>query len=162
MSDIKVETPSDREVRVTRTFEAPAQLLWDAHTKPELLRKWLRGYDGWSMPICETDVRVGGSYRWRWRNDETQEEFGFFGKYLEVTPPTRLVFEEHYDAGSFGVSMMKHPVIITTAFKEAGGVTTLIVTMLFASKAERDEAGATGMTDGMEHNYQFLDELVAL
>ena len=160
MSNIKVETPSDREVRITRTFKAPAKLLWDAHTKPELLRKWLKGYDGWSMPVCETDARVGGSYRWRWRNDETKGEFGFFGKYLEVIPSARLVYEEHYDPGTFGVAMMKEPAIITTVFEEARGITTLIVTMLFASKAERDEASATGMTDGMEHNYTHLDELV--
>jgi len=161
MSDIKVETPSDREVRVTRTFKAPARLVWDAHTKPELMRIWLRGYDGWSMPVCEMDVRVGGSYRWRWRNDETREEFGFFGKYLEVVPPARLVFEERYDQGSFGVAMMKEPAIITTVFAEAGGVTTLIVTMKYASKAERDDTIATGATEGMEHNYRHLDELLA-
>ena len=59
MSDIKVETPSDRELRVTRTFNAPAQLVWDAHTKAELTRKWMRGYDGWSMPVCDIDARVG-------------------------------------------------------------------------------------------------------
>ncbi len=161
MSNIKVETPSDREVRVTRAFKAPAQLVWDAHTKPELMRKWLKGYDGWSMPVCEMDVRVGGSYRWRWRNDETQTEFGFFGKYLEVIPSARLVFEEHYDQGSFDVAMMKEPAIITNDFEEADGVTTLIVTMAYASRAERDDAIATGMTDGMGHNYKYLDAWLA-
>lgn len=161
MSSIKVDMPSDREVRVTRTFKAPARLVWDAHTKPELMRKWLRGYDGWSMPVCDMDVRVGGSYRWRWRNDETRDEFGFFGKYLEVTPAARLVFEQHYDPGTFGLPMTNEPVIITNAFEEAGGITTLIVTMLYASKAERDNASATDMTDGMEHNYKFLDAMLA-
>jgi uncharacterized protein YndB with AHSA1/START domain len=161
MSDTKVDMPSDREVRVTRRFKAPAQLVWDAHTQPELKRKWLRGYDGWSMPVCDMDVRVGGAYRWRWRNNETGDEFGFFGTYLEVTAPGRLVFEEHYDPGSFGVSMMKAPVIVTHEFEEAGGITTLTVTMLFASRAERDETLATGATDGMEHNYKYLDEWLA-
>ena len=63
-SSLKVETPSDREVRITRKFKAPAQLVWDAHTKPELVRKWMYGFEGWSLPICEMDVRVGGAYRW--------------------------------------------------------------------------------------------------
>ncbi len=161
MSDIKVETPSDRELRVTRTFRAPAQLVWDAHTKADLMRKWLRGYDGWSMPVCDIDARAGGGYRWRWRNNETQAEFGFHGTYLDVSPAARLVFEEHYDPGTFGVAMMKEPVIITTLFEEARGVTTLTVTMLFASKAERDETIETGATDGMEHNYQYLDGVLA-
>ena len=84
-SSLKVETPSDREVRVTRKFKAPAQLVWDAHTRPELVRKWQYGFEGWSLPICEMDVRVGGAYRWRWRSDQDGTDMGFFGKYIEVT-----------------------------------------------------------------------------
>jgi uncharacterized protein YndB with AHSA1/START domain len=160
-SKLKVETPSDREVRVTREFKAPARLLWDAYTKPELLKKWLAGTEGWSMPVCDMDVRAGGSYRWRWRNDENQQEFGFFGKFTEVKPPTRLVFEQHFDPGSLGISMTSEPAIITQVFDEANGVTKLTVTMLYASKDERDNAIATGMTDGMEQNYQHLDAMFA-
>lgn len=159
-SKLKVDTPSDREVRVTRQFNAPAQLVWDAHTKPDLVKRW-QGYpDGWSMPVCDMDVRIGGSYRWRWRTDESQQEFGFFGKYLEVKPPARLVFEQHYDPGSFGVPMTSEPAIITNVFEEASGLTTLTVTMLFASREERDKAAATGMTDGMEVSYQRMDALL--
>lgn len=161
-SSLKVETPSDREVRVTRKFKAPAQLVWDAHTKPELVRKWQYGFEGWSLPICEMDVRVGGAYRWRWRNDENGQEMGFFGKYTEVTPPTRLVYDQHYDAGSLGVPMTNEPTIITNDFTESGGLTTLTVTMLFASKEERDAAVATGMTDGMELSYERMDALFAV
>ena len=65
---IEVSQPSDREVRVVRTFKAPRQLVWDAHTKPELMKKWCYGYEGWSLAICDMDVREGGKYRWRWRN----------------------------------------------------------------------------------------------
>ncbi|HKV96346.1 MAG TPA: SRPBCC domain-containing protein, partial [Gammaproteobacteria bacterium] len=61
----EVTSPSDREVRVTRRFNAPRQLVWDAHTKPELVSRW-QGYGGWDMPVCEMDVRVGGKYRWQW------------------------------------------------------------------------------------------------
>lgn len=160
-SSLQVETPSDREVRVTRKFKAPAQLVWDAHTKPELVRKWMYGFEGWSLPICEMDVRVGGAYRWRWRNDEDEQEMGFFGKYIEVIPNTRIVYDQHYDPGSLGVPMTSEPTIITTVFTESGAFTTLTVTMLFASKAERDAAVATGMTDGMELSYQRMDALLS-
>jgi uncharacterized protein YndB with AHSA1/START domain len=161
LSKLKVETPTDREVRVTREFEAPAQLVWDAYTKPELLKKWMFGFDGWSLLVCEMDVRIGGAYRWRWQNDEGSQEFGFFGKFIEVTPPTKFVHQQHYDPGTFGVPMTSEPVIITTTFAEANDVTVLTVTMLYASKEERDGAIATGMTDGMEVSYQRVDALLA-
>ncbi len=159
-SSLKVETPSDREVRVTRKFKAPAQLVWDAHTRPELVRKWQYGFEGWSLPICEMDVRAGGAYRWRWRNDANGQEMGFFGKYVEVRPHSRLVYEQHYDPGSLGIPMTSEPTVITMVFTESGEFTTLTVTMLFASREERDAAVATGMTDGMELSYQRMDALL--
>jgi uncharacterized protein YndB with AHSA1/START domain len=107
------------------------------------------------------DVRVGGAYRWRWRNDEDGQEVGFFGKYIEVKPNTRVVYEQHYDPGSLGVPMTSEPTIITTVFTESSEFTTLTVTMLFASKEERDAAVATGMTDGMELSYQRMDALLS-
>jgi len=160
-SKLTVETPSDREVRVTRTFKAPAQLVWDAHTRPELLRKWLGGYEGWSMTICEMDVRVGGTYRWRWRKEDDGKEMGFFGKFIEVTPPSKLVHEEHYDPGDLGIPMASEPAIITTVFKETNGSTALTVTMLYASREDRDGAMSSGMTDGMEDSYQRMDAMFA-
>jgi len=160
MSKIKVETPSDREVRVVRVFAAPAQFVWDAHTKPELVRRWQTGYDGWSMSVCEMDVRVDGAYRWRWRNNDNGQEMGFFGKFLEVKPHTKLVHEEHYDPGDVGGPMTSDPAIITTTFSETDGFTTLTVAMMFASKEARDGAVASGMTDGMEFSYQRIDAMV--
>jgi Activator of Hsp90 ATPase homolog 1-like protein len=74
---LEVSLPSDREVRVVRSFSAPRKLVWDAHTKPELMQRWMLGPPGWSMPVCEIDLRVGGAYRWRWRSDEDGKEFGF-------------------------------------------------------------------------------------
>ena len=76
----EVSLPSDREVRVTRTFNAPRQLVWAAHTQPELVRQW-QGYEGWDMPVCEMDVRVGGRYKWLWRNCDDGKQFGFFGTF---------------------------------------------------------------------------------
>lgn len=157
---LEVTLPTDREVRVTRTFNAPRKLVWDAHTKPELVQRWMLGPPGWTMPVCEMDVRVGGAYRWRWRSEEDGKEFGFFGTFREVDAPARLVHEESYDPGDIGGAMpSSEPAIITAEFKQAGSVTTLTVTMLFASKEARDGAVSTGMTDGMEIGYQRLDHL---
>ncbi len=156
---LEVTMPSDREVRVTRKFNAPRQLVWDAHTKPELMQKWMLGPPGWTMPVCEMDLRAGGAYSWRWRSDEDGKEFGFYGKFIEVDPPSRLVHEETYDPGDIGGAMSSEQSIITTEFVESGGVTTLIVTMRFASKEARDGAVSTGMTDGMEMGYARLDDM---
>ena len=158
---VEVTLPSDREVRVVRSFKAPKQLVWDAHTKPDLVQKWMGGYPGWSMPVCEMDVCEGGKYRWRWRSDEDGKEFGFHGEFTEVKPVTRIVHEEYYDPGDVGGSMTTDPCIVASDYAEAGGVTTLTITMQFASKEARDGAVATGMTDGMEFSYQRLDDYFA-
>lgn len=156
----QVTLPSDREVYVTRDFKASRQLVWDAHTKPELIQRWMLGPPGWTMPVCEMDVRVGGSYRWRWRSQEDGKEFGFYGTFSEVDAPARLAHAERYDPGDVGGAMPSdEPAIVTTELKEAGGVTTLVTTMLFASKEARDGAVSTGMSDGMEIGYQRLDEM---
>lgn len=155
-----VTLPSDRDVRVTRTFKAPRQLLWDAHTKPELVVKWMLGPPGWSMPVCEMDVREGGTYLWRWKSDEDGKMFGFHGTFNEVTEPAKLVHDEYYDAGDIGGSMPAgDPALVTLELSETNGVTTVICTMRFASKGARDGAVATGMTDGMEMGFARLDEM---
>jgi len=156
---LEVTLPRDREVRVVRSFEAPRQLVWDAHTKPELITRWMLGPPGWSMPVCEMDVRVGGAYRWRWRSDEDGKEFGFFGKFMEVNAPAKLAHEQNYDPGDVGGPMSSEPAIISNTFEEKNGVTTMVVTMLFPSKEVRDGAVASGMTDGMEIGYARLDDM---
>ncbi len=158
----KVSLPSDTEVRVTRDFAAPRRLVWDAHTQPELVRRWMLRPPGWSMPVCEMDVRPGGKYRWRWRSDEKGKEFGFFGEFREVDAPARMVHEENYDPGEVGGAMdASNPAIIRTSFSEKNGVTQLEMVMKFASKEIRDAAVSTGMTDGMEMGYERLDALFA-
>ena len=94
---VDVKTPSDREVVVVRTFDAPAALVWDAHTKPELLKRWLIGQPGWSMPYCTVDLRVGGKYRYVWKNDETGMEFGSHGAHTEIETHRRIVTTERMD-----------------------------------------------------------------
>jgi uncharacterized protein YndB with AHSA1/START domain len=149
-----VETPSDREIRVTRIFNAPRGLVWDCHTKPELVRRWLLGPPGWSMPLCEIDLRVGGKYHYRWRNDGDGTEFGFNGIFREIETPARIVTTERFD-GAEGEALN------TLVLIERSGKTTLTLTMLFAAKEARDGALATGMTDGMEASYQRLDQIAA-
>ncbi|MEJ0058849.1 MAG: SRPBCC family protein [Terricaulis sp.] len=156
----QVTLPSDREVRVSRQFNAPRELVYRAHTDPSLVAKWMLGPPGWSMPVCEMDVRPGGKYRWRWRSNEGGKEFGFFGTFTEVSAPARVVHDEYYDPGDIGGAMpSSDPAIITLELTEAGGVTSLTCTMLFVSKEVRDGAVSTGMTDGMEMGYARLDEM---
>ncbi len=158
----QVSLPSDTAVRVTRDFKASRKLVWDAHTQPELVKRWMLGPPGWSMPVCEMDLRPGGTYRWRWRSDENGAEFGFFGEFTAVEAPANLAHTEYYDPGDMPANMdTSKPAIISTSFTETDGVTTLVSLMDFGSKEARDAAVATGMTDGMEMGYARLDELFA-
>ena len=157
----RVTLPSDTEVCVTRSFHAPRTLVWQAHTVPELARRWL-GYPGWSMPVCEMDVRPGGKFRWRWRSDENGQELGFFGTFIEVDEPAMYSYDEYYDPGDFGGAMpTETPTRIRTRFTENNGVTTLVQLMDYGSKEARDAALSTDMTDGMEVSYTRLDALFA-
>jgi uncharacterized protein YndB with AHSA1/START domain len=157
----KVTLPSDREVCVTRAFKAPRALVFEAYTRPELVRRWMLGPPGWSMPVCEMDVRVGGKFRWRWRDDADGKEFGFHGEFREVEPGVRLVHTELYDPGDVGGSMGESgEALISVEFSEAAGLTTVTSRMDFGSKQARDAAMSTGMTDGMEMSYQKLDALL--
>ena len=156
----QVTLPSEREVQVTRSFRAPRALVYKAYTEPELVKRWLLGPPAWSMPVCEMDVRVGGRYRWRWRNDADGNEFGFAGTFREVQPASRLVHTEGYDPGTFGGEYPGNEAIVTVTFSEEGGVTTVTTLIDFGSKEARDAAMSTGMTDGMEQSYQLLDQLL--
>jgi uncharacterized protein YndB with AHSA1/START domain len=160
MKPAEVSTPSDREVLVKRSFDAAAQLVWQAYTEPALMRRWL-GYPGWSMPICEMDTRVGGKYRWRWRSDEGGQEFGFSGEFLEVALHSRIVHTQHFEAGDMNESMGSEPYVVTVTFHEANGITNVTTTIKFASKEDRDAAVSTGMTDGMEESYKQLEKVLA-
>jgi uncharacterized protein YndB with AHSA1/START domain len=158
----EVSLPSDTEVRVTRDFHAPRKLVWDAHTVPKLVQKWMLGPPGWSMPVCEMDVRPGGKYRWRWKSDANGQEFGFHGDFKEVDAPAKFTHAEFYDPGDIGGAMdVSQPAMIRTSFAEKNGVTSLETVMKFASKEIRDAAVSTGMTDGMEMGYERLDTFFA-
>lgn len=151
---VEVTTPGKGEVRVARTFDAPAHLVFEFYTTPAYVRQWMLGPPGWSMPVCEIDLRVGGRYRHRWRNDEDGTEFGAEGEYREVAVPERIVHTERmegFDAES----------LCTLIFEEKDGRTTLVTTMRFESDEARDQALGTGMTDGMAQSFDLLEALLA-
>src|SRR5262245_5705437 len=156
----RVDLPSEHEVMVSRSFKAPRELVYKAYTTPSLVQRWLLGPPGWTMPVCEMDVRVGGKYRWRWRSDTDGKEFGFHGTFREVDPPRRIVHMEYYDPGDVGGDM-GNGALITVELTEADGITTMRALMDFGTKAARDAAMSTGMTEGMEVSYQLLDGVLA-
>jgi uncharacterized protein YndB with AHSA1/START domain len=158
----EVTLPSEREVKVTRSFRAPRALVYRAYTEPALLQRWMLGPPGWTMPVCEMDVRVGGRYRWRWRSEGDGSEFGFSGEFREVEPAVRLVHTERFDPGAaVADGYPDGAAIVTVSFTEESGVTTVVTDIDFGSREARDAAIATGMTDGMEQSYGLLDGLLA-
>ena len=153
---VDVTTPNDREIRVSREFDAPRDLLFDCHTVPDLVRRWLLGPPGWSMPVCEIDLRVGGRYRYVWRNNADGSEFGFVGEYREIVAPERVVHTERLDGGEGGAAA---EALCTLTLTERGGRTVLTQAMRFVTTEARDQALATGMTDGMAASYDRLQTL---
>src|SRR3954465_454867 len=117
----QVTQPSEREVKTARSFKAPRELVYKAYTTPELVKRWLLGPPGWSMPVCEMDVRVGGRYRWRWRSSDDRSEFGFFGTFGDVEAPVKLVHSQTFDPGGVG-GAMPGEASVTVTFGEDGGV----------------------------------------
>ena len=149
-----VTTPSDQEIRLTRLFDAPRALVFEAMTKPEHVRRWWgRLGPGYSVPICEIDLRPGGT--WRFVNRTPQGEVGFHGEYSEITPPTRLVFTEIFEEYPDTVS------VVTTEFVEEGAKTRIVVTVHYPSKDVRDMVVASGMSTGAGISYDRLEDLVA-
>jgi uncharacterized protein YndB with AHSA1/START domain len=149
---LKVVTPTDREIVMTRVFDAPRHLVWDAFTKPELLKRWF-GPRGWSMVVCEVDLRVGGGFRFVLHSPDGKD-MGMRGVYREIVAPERSVHMESFDDYP-GESQ------VTGAFVEQGGQTTLIATVLYPSQEVRDIVIKSGMEHGAAESYDKLAELLA-
>jgi uncharacterized protein YndB with AHSA1/START domain len=148
---------NDLEIRTRRAFNAPRRLVFDAHTKPELLKRWLFGPDGWSLETCVVDLRPGGTYRYEMRRNGGPETMGWGGTFLEVDAPERVVHTELFDEDWTGGETR-----VTNIYRELpGGRSEVEVTVRYASKEGRDMALSTGMTDGMEMSYARIDALVA-
>lgn len=152
---LQVTTPSDREIAMTRVFDAPRRLVWDAHTKPELLKRWLGVHNGWILAACDIDLNVGGAYRYVWRNPNGVE-MGMGGVYREIVAPERLVATEKFDQ-----SWYPGEALDTTVLVERAGKTTITVTVRYESKEARDGVLRSPMKEGMESGYDKLAELLA-
>lgn len=147
-----VATPTDRDVVITRVVNAPRAIVFKAFTEPRLLQQWLTGPEGWTMPICELDLRPGGSWRYVYRQADGAE-MTLSGLVHEVRPPERLVTSE-----SWGPEWPD--TVNTMVLAESKGQTTITITVTYPSKDARDAALKTGMTEGMEQSYVKLDTLV--
>jgi uncharacterized protein YndB with AHSA1/START domain len=137
---------------VTRVFDAPRRLVFDALTRCEHLQQWMFGPEGWTMPVCEMDLRPGGKVRWGWRKDG-ENEMTITGVVKEISPPERMVMTE-----SWGEPWPD--ALNTLVLTEQNGKTTMTLTMLYPSKEARDAALQTGMTDGMSMSYDRLEALL--
>jgi len=148
-----VTTPSDQEIRMTRLFDAPRSLVFEAMTKPEHVKQWWgRLGEGYSVPVCEIDLRPGG--RWRFVNRHPKGEAAFHGEYQEVTPPSRVVFTEIFEDYPDTVS------VVTAELTEEGGKTRLVTTVRYPSLQVRDAVIASGMARGAGISYDRLEDLV--
>lgn len=152
---LTITTPSDRELVMTREFAASRGMVFDALTKPELVQRWLLGPPGWTMPVCQIDLRVGGKYRYLWRNADGRE-MGMGGTFKEIVRPSRIVSAELFDEDWTGGETL-----VTIELVERGGKTTVSTTVRYASREARDGAIQTGMAKGVEAGYERLDELLA-
>ena len=149
---LEVTTPSDREVVLTRVFNAPRRVVYDAFTKPELLKRWF-GPRRWSLVVCEVDLRVGGGFRFVLRRDDGKE-MGMRGVYRELVPPERSVHMESFD------DYPGEPHQVTTVLTEQDGRTTLTATILYPSREIRDIVLNSGMAGGAGETYEKLAELL--
>jgi uncharacterized protein YndB with AHSA1/START domain len=150
-----VERKSERELVVTRAFNAPARMLFEAWTKPELLKRWWAPKSfGVSFISCEADVRTGGTYRFVFGHPASEQPMEFFGRYIEVTPHSRIVWTNE-EGGEGGA-------VTTVTFEERGAGTLVVMHDLYPSKEALDGAIASGSTSGFGEAFEQLDELLAL
>jgi uncharacterized protein YndB with AHSA1/START domain len=155
---LEVMTPSHLEIVMSRVFDAPRHLVWDAMTKPELVRRWLYAPEGWTMTVCEGDDKVGGTFRWAWNGPDGKPALAIWGVNREVVPPEKLV---HTESMAMGDGVPLGELLATVVLTERDGKTALRMTLLFPSKEARDGALASGMERGVAAGYDSLDEILA-
>ncbi len=165
---LKVTTPTDLTIVMTRTFDAPRRLVWDAMTQPELMRRWMFTPPGWAWAKCEMDVRVGGKYYWAWSGPDGEIALTIWGEHKEVTPHSKIVHTERMEMGPGAPGSRPEcgnsptwELLATIELTEKNGRTDLVMTLLFPSKEARDGAAASGMEHGVAAGYDKLDELIA-
>jgi len=157
-SALKITTPTDLEIVITRAFDAPRRLVWRAMTRSELICQWLFLPPDWTMTRCEEDVRVGGAYRWEWAGPDGKIAMAMGGVYREVVPNERLVRTEKFE---FGCEPQAGQQLATLEFVEQRGGTLVKITVVYPSREARDAALASGMEQGMAAGYDKLEALLA-
>ena len=151
---LEITTPSDSEIAIIRTFDAPKHLVFDAHTKPELVKRWLGVRAGWEFAVCEIDLRPGGEYRYVWRKGDI--EMGMGGVYREIARPERIVNTELFDD-----SWYPGGAVNTTVLAEQNGKTTMTMTIRYESPEARDAVIASPMAEGLGEGYDGLANVLA-
>ena len=151
-SKLTAELVGDTQLRVTRRFAAPPDRVFRAHFEPELVKQWMLGPPGWTMPVCEIAPVVGAQLHFRW-DKSPSEGFSMRGTILELDPPHRSLHSELFEFPGATES------IVETSFIAEGTGTRLELVITYASKEARDAAMSTGMTDGMEDSYARIDDL---
>jgi uncharacterized protein YndB with AHSA1/START domain len=151
---LKIAPSGDREIIMTRAFDATPDLVFDALTRSELVKRWLLGPPGWSMPICEIDLKVGGAYRYVWYHEDGRE-MGMGGTYREIVRPDRIVNTELFDKAWYSGECL-----VTTLLIEQGAGTTMNVTLRYDSRAVRDGVLESDMESGVAPSYDRLEEIV--
>ena len=155
MKKVNVSTEGETSIVITRSFNAPRELVFDAHTKPELVKRWLLGPEGWTMPVCEIDLRVGGKYRYVWKKESTGHEMGMGGEYREINRPERLVATEKFDDPWY-----EGEAYSTLTLTETNGVTQLRNVVTYATGEARDGVLKSPMEEGLEVGYERLEALL--
>lgn len=150
-----LSTRGDREIVMSRSFHAPRPLVFDALTKPELVRRWLLGPPGWSMPICEIDFRVGGAYRYVWRSDKDGTEMGMGGVFREIVVPERVVATEKFDHAWY-----PGEAVSTFQLAEQSGSTTVTQIVMYDSREARDAVIKSPMESGVVASYNRLEDVL--
>lgn len=151
---LKLSASGDRDIVISRDFNAPLRFVWDAMTKPDLIKRWLSGPPGWRMSVCTVDLKVGGKYRYEWSNDDGRQ-MGMGGVYREIAAPERIVCTELFDEDWTGGEAVGTLVLV-----EKDGRTTMTNTIRYASPEARAAVLSSPMESGMAYGYDHLEELV--
>ncbi|HEV7838532.1 MAG TPA: SRPBCC family protein [Gemmatimonadaceae bacterium] len=152
---LKVTAEGDREIVMTRVFNAPREMVFEAWTNPELVKRWLLGPPGWSMPVCEINAKQGGKYRYVWQHDTDGTQMGISGTYIEVKRPERIVSTERFDEAWYPGEGRNTLVLV-----EQNGETTMTATSRYESRAARDAVLKTGMESGVRDSYDRLEKIL--
>ena len=151
---LQVAAQGDHEIVMTRVLDAPRQLVFDAFTKPELLKRWLGALEGWEFAVCEIDLRVGGKYRWLWKNTDGMQ-MGISGVYREIIPPEKIVSTERFDEAWYPGEGLG-----TILLTEEGGKTTVKQTVRYETREARDGVLKSPMETGVTASYNQLEQLL--